>query len=224
MVLRRVVGLVAVFIACGMLPAPSAQAATIISVVATGTVTESADPSLLGVSMSIEQRFTVDPAQLYPGTTNSLATFATLQVSVTLGSWVYVYASTGATSAFGLYAVQMLDGLTPASVDAQSTIESGGDLLLASALVQSSSGEVAPDANLLQNLAFPPFPSGSTLSFGFSLQDAASGDIYYWASSGRVTSLTVTVSEVTIPAPAAFGLMAFGLAGLVVLRRRSPQG
>ncbi|PWS36887.1 hypothetical protein DFH01_08315 [Falsiroseomonas bella] len=174
--------------------------------------------------MSIEQRFTLDPAQVFPGTTSSIATFSTLQVSVTLGSSVYVYSSTGATSAFGLYAIQMLDGVTPSSVDAQSTIEAGGDLLLANALIQSSTDDLTADADLLQNLVFPPAPASAALTFGFSLADAASGDVYYWAFSERVTSLTVTVTEVTIPAPAAFGLLAVGLAGLIVIRRHSPQG
>jgi hypothetical protein len=57
------------------------------------------------------------------------------------------------------------------------------------------------------------------VSFGFSIEDT-DGNVMVSATSTDVTSLTVTVREVAIPAPAALGLFAFGLVGLVAARRQ----
>jgi hypothetical protein len=224
MVMRRVVGLfVAVLLVAGVVSAPSARAATFISVVATGTVTDSNDPGLLGAAISIEQRFTVNPALLFPGADTSVALFQTVQISVTLGAATEGYASTGAAQDFGIYTISKLDvpGSVPAAVDAQSGVEifGGAMLLLANAKISSDSDDFVTSTDLLQNFVFPPFPAGATVSFGFSIEDT-DGNVMVSATSTDVTSLTVTVREVAIPAPAALGLFAFGLVGLVAARRQ----
>jgi hypothetical protein len=224
MVMRRIVGLfVAVLLVAGVVSAPSARAASVISVVATGIVTDSNDAGLVGAAFSLEQRFTVNPALLFPGAGMSVAVFETVQISVTLGSVTEGYAGTGAPQDFGIYAISKLDipGTVPAAVDAQSGVEifGGAMLLLANAKISSVSDDFVASTDLLQNFVFPPFPPAAILSFGFSIEDL-DGNVMVSASSTDVTSLTVTVREVTIPAPAALGLFAFGVAGLLVTGRR----
>ena len=84
-------------------------------------------------------------------------------------------------------------------------------LLLANAKIESSTDDFVASTDLLQNFVFPPFPAAAALSFGFTVQDM-DGNVMLFATSTDVTSLTVTVQEVTIPVPAALGLFAVGLA------------
>jgi hypothetical protein len=226
MVVRRFLGvLTAAVIALGVLTAQAVQAATLITVVASGTITDSSEPSLIGTTSTIEQRFRVNPATLFPDPVFAVALFDVLQATITTDGGTDVIDSSGASSAGGIYAISKLDtvGGVPASISAQSSFGIFGGTLLINASIQSDTDDFVPSTDLFQNFVFPPFPANATVTFGLSLEDGNGGVLLSYFVD-RVASLTVTVREIAdVPAPAALGLFAFGLVGLLALRRRIPS-
>jgi hypothetical protein len=224
MAVRRFLGsITAMALVWGVLSAAVAQAATLISVVASGTITDSDGGALNGETITIQQSFVVDPSMVFPDPAYSFATFDKLRVSVTIGSGTDVYDSATSASAFGTYTISALDvpNGVPAVVSGQSMLEIvPGFFLYAAAEIRSNSNAFVPSTDLFQNMAFPPLPSDTTVSLGLTLQDSE-GNVLLFLLADQGDAFSVTVREISeVPAPAALGLFAAGLAGLLVIRRR----
>jgi hypothetical protein len=226
MVIRRLALLVpALFFAAGLSFARPADAATVITVSATGTISVSSDAGLIGRPASLSQSFVVTPGSLFPGTDFGIGVFETLSVSILADGVPFFFDTSGGAPAVGFYGLVKLDvpATVPASVSAQSTIEvAPGVVLFAQAAVTSLLADFVDPSNLLQIFSFPPFPAGAASGFGAEATDA-NGDLLGYFLVEAVREFTVVVDrDVVVPAPAGLAILLVGIGGLAWAGRRRP--
>jgi hypothetical protein len=224
MVLRRlalVFSLLAVAL-CVALARP-ADSATIITVSATGTISDSSEAGLIGREASMSQRFVVTAGSLFPGADFGAGVFDKLSVSIVADGTPFLFDTSGGAPAFGLYALARLDipATTPASISAESTIEvAPGVTLFARALLSTLAADSVDPSNLLGDFTFPPFPAGAASSFGAEATDAG-GDLLGYFLVEAVREFTVVVDrDVVVPAPAGLAILLAGVGGLALAGRR----
>jgi hypothetical protein len=224
MIMRRfAMVLAAIGVAALVALARPAEAATFITVTATGTITDSSEAGLIGREAVMTQRFTVTPGSLFPDPAFGVGVFDMLSLSITLDGTPYFFDTSGGAGALGIYTLGKLDlgGGTPASISAQTTIEvAPGVALFAQAAISSLVDDFVDPIDLLQDFAFPPGPAGGEGGFGASAEDATGTVLGYFLAE-RLGSFVVTVDrDIVVPAPAGFAMFAAGCLGLVLVRRR----
>jgi hypothetical protein len=220
---RLTLFLAAIGLVAFMAVAKPSGAATIITVTATGTVTDASDVALIGTTASLSQSFVVTPGSLFPDASFGVGAFETLSLDVTLGGSPYSFDTSGGAAAFGVYFLQRLDigGGTPAAIGAQTTIEvAPGVLIFAQAAISSLVDDFVDPTDLLQTFTFLSIPGSADASFGASAEDADGNSLGFFLAE-RVDTFTVTVErDIAIPAPAGLLLFVGGIAGLAMARRR----
>jgi hypothetical protein len=202
-----------------------ADASTVITVSASGTISDSSDAGLIGRPASLSQRFVATGGSLFPAPDFGSGVFDTISVSILADGIPFVFDTSGGAPALGLYTLAKLDipGTVPASISAQSTIEvAPGVTLFAQALLSSLAVDFVDPSNLLQDFTFPPFPAGAASSFGAEALDAG-GDLLGYFLVEAVGEFTVVVDrDVVVPAPAGLAILLVGIGGLAWAGRRRP--
>jgi hypothetical protein len=208
MLLRRLSLLAAgVALAASLALARPAEAATTITVTATGTILEGTDfdgADATGLSASLVHVFTVTPGAIIDDSMPGMlfALFESVTTTVTVGA-----ASLSFTSTIGTGTYNALSGI---SLDAGSEIFDGATQLLSSLVVE--------DTTLVLTSPFDEFlytANPGSWSFGASAFDAEFAPLWSFLATPDLVSVVVAV-----PAPAAFGLFLAGLTGLAAARRR----
>lgn len=198
-----------------------AEASTKITVTATGTILEGEDSTgtfggsagevfdLAGLTASLVQVFTLTPGAVIDDATPGaiLAFFEEVTTTVTANGFSVTFTSAIGSGYYGLFTS---DGL-----DAATSIFDGMTNLYANTVVLD---EALAVSSLLQEFAYSAFPG--IWQFGASAFEADFTGVFWFFVAGP-TSVTVTVEQVAVPAPAALVLFLVRFAGLAAACRRA---
>jgi hypothetical protein len=221
MLLRRLTFFAAVLgLVVGLAVARPAEAGLVVTITATGTITEGDDGNggnLAGLGVTMTQVFAQGgPAFVSPGF--SFAAFNQVALALSVDGLPPVFLDSALTAGgAAVYTIATLANGTAGVGSFASIFLTPFGELQTFMDVSNAAAEIAPSTALLQNFVFPPVPNGTTMYFGATLLNDV-GDVESYFLAERVTQITIEVTQV--PAPAAFGLFVVAVAGLVAARRR----